>query len=54
MNPHYLLAGTVSTNPILSFLELFLMLAWRIAGYFGFDRSLLPLLGTPGPARCGK
>jgi thiosulfate dehydrogenase [quinone] large subunit len=28
-------------------LALFLILAWRIAGYYGVDRYLLPLLGTP-------
>jgi thiosulfate dehydrogenase [quinone] large subunit len=47
MNLNYLLAGTVSTNPILGVLALFLILAWRIAGYYGVDRYLLPLLGTP-------
>lgn len=24
-----------------------LMLAWRVAGYYGLDRVLLPRLGTP-------
>lgn len=47
MNMNYLLAGTVSTNPILFFFELFLILAWRVAGWWGLDRYLLPLLGTP-------
>ena len=47
MNLNYLLAGTVSTNPILGVVALFLILAWRIAGYYGVDRYLLPLLGTP-------
>lgn len=47
MNMNYLLAGTVSTNPILGFLALFLILAWRIAGYWGLDRYVLPLIGTP-------
>ncbi|HEY7354932.1 MAG TPA: DoxX family protein [Ktedonobacterales bacterium] len=47
MNFNYLLAGTVSTNPILGFLALLIILAWRIAGYYGVDRYLLPLLGTP-------
>jgi thiosulfate dehydrogenase [quinone] large subunit len=23
------------------------MLAWKVAGYYGLDRYLLPLLGTP-------
>lgn len=46
-NLNYILAGTISTNPILGFLGLFLVLAWRIAGYYGLDRYALPLLGTP-------
>ncbi len=24
-----------------------LILAWKVAGYYGVDRYLLPLLGTP-------
>jgi thiosulfate dehydrogenase [quinone] large subunit len=47
MNMNYLLAGTVSTNPILGVLALFIVLAWRVAGYYGLDRYVLPLLGTP-------
>ncbi len=47
MNFNYLLAGAVSTNPILGVLALFVILAWRIAGYYGLDRYLLPVLGTP-------
>jgi thiosulfate dehydrogenase [quinone] large subunit len=47
MNLNYILAGAVSTNPVLGFLGLFLILAWRVAGYYGADRYLLPLLGTP-------
>lgn len=47
MNMNYLMAGTVSTNPVLFLLELFLILAWRVAGWWGLDRFLLPLLGTP-------
>jgi thiosulfate dehydrogenase (quinone) large subunit len=47
MNMNYLLAGTVSTNPILFLLELFLILAWKTAGWWGLDRWLLPALGTP-------
>ncbi len=47
MNMNYLLAGTVSTNPVLFVLELLLILAWRVAGWWGLDRFLLPLLGTP-------
>lgn len=47
MNMNFLLAGTVSVNPILFFLQLFLILAWRVAGWYGGDRYLLPILGTP-------
>lgn len=47
MNMNYLFAGTVSINPIMFLVELFLILAWRIAGWYGLDRYLLPLLGTP-------
>ncbi|GAC1566638.1 MAG: DoxX family membrane protein [Ktedonobacteraceae bacterium] len=47
MNMNFLLAGATSINPIIGGLALFLMLAWRIAGYYGGDRYLLPLLGTP-------
>lgn len=47
MNMNYLLAGTVSTNPILFFFELFLILGWRVAGWFGLDQYVLPKLGTP-------
>lgn len=47
MNMNFLLAGTVSINPILLFFQLFLILAWRVAGWWGGDRFLLPILGTP-------
>lgn len=47
MNMNFLLAGAVSINPIIGGLALFLILAWRIAGYYGVDRWLLPVLGTP-------
>ncbi len=47
MNLNFMLAGTVSINPIIGTLALFLMLAWRIAGYYGGDHYLLPLIGTP-------
>ncbi len=47
MNMNYLLAGTVSTNPILFILAFLLILSWRVAGWWGLDRFLLPLLGTP-------
>ena len=48
MNANYLLAGTVSTNPILFILATWLVLAWKTAGYLGLDFYVLPLFGTPG------
>jgi thiosulfate dehydrogenase [quinone] large subunit len=47
MNANFLLAGTVSTNPMMFILGTWLVLAWRVAGFWGLDRWLLPLLGTP-------
>lgn len=47
MNLNYLFAGTVSTNPLLGVLAVLVVLAWRVAGYYGLDRYLLPALGTP-------
>lgn len=47
MNMNYLFAGTVSSNPVLFILQLFLILGWRTAGWIGLDRWLLPKLGTP-------
>ncbi len=47
MNMNYLLAGTVSINPVLLIGGLFLILAWRVAGWYGVDHYLLRLLGTP-------
>lgn len=46
MNFNFLLAGTVSVNPILFIIELFLVLAWKTAGYIGADRYVLEQLGT--------
>ena len=47
MNMSFLLAGSASTNPVLFTAAIGLMLAWRVAGYYGLDRYLLPMLGTP-------
>ena len=47
MNMNFMLAGTTSSNPVLFLLAVFLMLAWKVAGYYGLDHYLLPMLGTP-------
>lgn len=44
MNLNFMLAGTVSVNPIMATLAIGLILAWRVAGYWGLDRYVLPLL----------
>jgi thiosulfate dehydrogenase [quinone] large subunit len=47
LNFNFLLAGTASSNPVLFGLGVLLVLAWKVAGFWGLDRWLLPLLGTP-------
>ena len=47
MNMSFMLAGSASTNPVLFTLAIALILAWKVAGYIGVDRWLLPLLGAP-------
>jgi thiosulfate dehydrogenase [quinone] large subunit len=51
MNMSFLLAGSSSTNPVLFTFAVGLILAWRVAGYYGVDRYLLPRLGTPWHAK---
>ncbi len=41
MNFNFLLAGTVSINPVLLLLTIFIMLAYRVAGYIGLDYYIL-------------
>lgn len=43
MNFNFLFAGTVSINPLLVLLEIFLILAWRTAGWWGLDRWFLKI-----------
>ncbi len=47
LNWNFMMAGSASTNPVLFVLALGLILAWKIGGYWGLDRWLLPVLGTP-------
>lgn len=47
LNFSFILAGTTSTNPVLFGLTVFLVLAWKVAGYWGIDRYLIPMLGSP-------
>ena len=47
LNFNFLLAGSASTNPVLFLLAILILLGWKVAGYIGVDRWLLPALGTP-------
>ncbi len=47
MNWNFMMAGTTSVNPMFFVFSMLLVLAWKTAGYWGLDRVLLPLLGTP-------
>lgn len=47
MNVNFMLAGTLSTNPIMFIFATWLVLAWRVAGYYGVDRWVLPRIGAP-------
>jgi thiosulfate dehydrogenase [quinone] large subunit len=49
MNANYLLAGTLSTNPLLFILATWLVLGWRVAGWLGLDRWVLPRVGVQAP-----
>ena len=51
MNMSFLLAGSASVNPVLFTLAVGLILAWKVAGYYGLDRWLLPALGVPWRSR---
>lgn len=47
MNWSFMMSGSASSNPFLFLLSVLIILAWRVAGWYGVDRYLLPLLGTP-------
>lgn len=47
MNISFLLAGTVSTNPVMFIIAVMIMMAWKVAGWYGLDRWALSILGTP-------
>jgi thiosulfate dehydrogenase [quinone] large subunit len=47
LNWNFIMAGAASTNGLLFSLAILLILAWKVAGWYGLDRYLLPLVGTP-------
>jgi thiosulfate dehydrogenase [quinone] large subunit len=50
MNWNFMMAGSASTNPMLFIAAVGLILAWKVAGYYGADYVLLRWLGTPWSA----
>lgn len=50
LNWNFLMAGAASTNGMLFALAMVLVLAWKVGGWYGLDRFLLPVLGTPWKA----
>lgn len=46
MNFNYLMAGTVSVNPMFLVLAILLLAAWKISGFIGLDYFLVPRLGA--------
>lgn len=47
LNWNFIMAGTASTNALLFVIAIVLMMAWKVAGWYGLDRFLLPMVGTP-------
>ncbi len=45
MNWNFMMAGSASVNPMFFALEVLLVAAWKVAGYFGADYFLVPWLG---------
>jgi thiosulfate dehydrogenase [quinone] large subunit len=45
LNFSHLLAGSVSVDPLTTSLAVALVLAWRVAGWWGLDRWILPVCG---------
>lgn len=54
MNWNFIMAGSASTNGVLLILSVGLILAWKIAGYYGADYYLLRWLGVPWSNRSDK
>lgn len=50
LNWNLIMAGAASTNGMFLVLAMLLILAWKVAGYYGLDYFLLPRLGTPWQA----
>lgn len=42
LNLLYLVAGSAGINPVMMILSLLLLMAWKVGGYYGLDRIVLP------------
>lgn len=51
LNVSFLFAGNAGVNPIFALAAGALIAAWRVAGYFGLDAWVLPLVGVPWSGR---
>ena len=45
LNQVYMFTGSARVNPAYAIVAVFLILAWRNAGYLGLDRFALPMAG---------
>jgi len=54
MNWNFIMAGSASSNGLLLVGAILLVLAWKVAGYYGADYFLLPRLGTPWRGRSAE
>ncbi len=50
MNLNFMLAGSAGVNPLYFIAAMFLVMAWKNAGWWGLDRFIVPLVGTPWKA----
>jgi thiosulfate dehydrogenase [quinone] large subunit len=50
MNASFIFAGSAGANPLMALVAILIVLAWRVAGWWGLDRFILPAIGVPGAA----
>lgn len=51
LNLSFLFAGTAGVNPAFALASAAIIAAWRVAGFYGLDYWVLPLVGVPWSAR---
>lgn len=54
LNWNFIMAGTASSNGLYLVVAILLILAWKVAGWYGLDRFALPFIGTPWAAKKAK